>query len=69
MTDDEINFFKYEVDPLECPRCHSPMKVIAVITEPEEVQKIPRNLVKIGRGRFIWGNISFLLIYYLLYSF
>ena len=40
----------YEVDPLECPRCHSPMKVIAVITEPEEVQKILRHLVKVGRS-------------------
>ena len=54
----------YEVDPLECPRCHSPMKVIAVITEPEEVRKILRHpgcmaeqqpqaatrLVKIGRS-------------------
>ena len=49
MTDDEINFFKYEVDPLECPRCHSPMKVIVVITEVEEVRKILRHLVKVGR--------------------
>ena len=32
----------YEVDPLECTRCHSPMKVIAVIIEPEEVRKILR---------------------------
>ncbi len=29
----------YEVDPLECPRCLSPMKVIAVIIDPEEVKK------------------------------
>ncbi len=40
----------YEVDPLECPRCHSPMNVIAVITEPEEVRKILRHLVKVGRS-------------------
>ena len=40
----------YEVDPLECPRCHSPMNVIAVITEPVEVRKILRHLVKIGRS-------------------
>jgi hypothetical protein len=40
----------YEVDPLECPRCHSPMNVIAVITDPEEVHKILRHLVKIGRS-------------------
>jgi len=38
-------------DPLECPRCRSPMKVIAVITEPEEVKKILRHLVKVGPGR------------------
>jgi len=30
----------YEVDPLECPRCHAPMNVIAVITDPEEIHKI-----------------------------
>jgi hypothetical protein len=24
----------YEVDPLECPCCHSSMNVIAVITDP-----------------------------------
>jgi hypothetical protein len=40
----------YEVDPPECPRRHSPMNVIAVITEPEEVPKILRHLVKIGRS-------------------
>ena len=40
----------YEVDPLECPRCHSPMNVIAVITEPAEVKKILRHLVKVGRS-------------------
>ena len=40
----------YEVDPLECPRCHSPMNVIAVITDPQEVRKMLRHLVKIGRS-------------------
>ena len=40
----------YEVDPLERIRCGSPMKVIAVFTEPEEVRKILRHLVKIGRS-------------------
>jgi hypothetical protein len=38
----------YEVDPLECLHCHSPMKVIAVITDPEKVRKILRHLAKIG---------------------
>jgi len=40
----------YEVDPLECPHCHSPMNVIVVITDPEEVRKILRHLVKTGRS-------------------
>ena len=31
----------YEVNPLECAKCHSPMKILAVITDPEEVKKIP----------------------------
>ncbi len=40
----------YEVDPLTCSRCGSPMQILAVITEPEEVHKILRHLVKIGRS-------------------
>ncbi len=39
----------YEVDPLTCSRCGSEMRVLAIITEPKEVQKILRHLVKIGR--------------------
>ena len=34
----------YEVDPLECPRCHSPMKIIAFLQQPSEIQKIADNL-------------------------
>jgi hypothetical protein len=30
----------YEVDPLICPKCRSKMKIIAVITDPSEVNKI-----------------------------
>jgi hypothetical protein len=30
----------YEVDPLVCPRCSAPMRILAVITEPGEVCKI-----------------------------
>jgi hypothetical protein len=41
----------YEVDPLVCPRCSAPMRILAVITEPEEVRKILRHLVKSGRSR------------------
>lgn len=39
----------YEVDPLICPRCGSEMKLIAVITDPAEVRKILRHLIKTGR--------------------
>jgi len=30
----------YEVDPLVCPKCRNEMKIIAVITDPSEVNKI-----------------------------
>ena len=40
----------YEVDPMTCSRCGSSMRILAVITEPEEVRKILRHLVKIGRS-------------------
>jgi hypothetical protein len=40
----------YEVNPFVCPCCSAPMRVLAVITEPQEVRKILRHLVKIGRS-------------------
>jgi hypothetical protein len=40
----------YEVDPMICPRCSAQMRVLAVITEPQEIRKILRHLVKIGRS-------------------
>jgi len=40
----------YEVHPLICPRCSAQMRILAVITEPQEVRKILRHLVKIGRS-------------------
>jgi hypothetical protein len=40
----------YEVDPLTCSRCGSPMRILAVITDPAEVKKILRHLVKVGRS-------------------
>ena len=40
----------YEVDPMTCSRCGSPMRILAVITEPQEVCKILRHLLKIGRS-------------------
>jgi hypothetical protein len=39
----------YEVDPLSCPRCGKPMKVLAVITDPTQVFKILRHLIKIAK--------------------
>ena len=40
----------YEVNPFVCPCCSAPMRVLATITEPEQVRKILRHLVKIGRS-------------------
>ena len=39
----------YEADPLRCARCRSPMKIIAVITDPAQVLRILRHLVKTGK--------------------
>ena len=39
----------YGVDPLVCPRCASAMKILAVIIDPTETEKILKHLVKIGR--------------------
>jgi len=55
----------YEVDPMTCSRCGSPMRILAVITEPEEVRNDPCNQRLPG----IWskpvahrpGSISFRL--------
>jgi hypothetical protein len=38
----------YEVDVLCCPRCGSEMKVLALITDPQQVRRILRHLVKTG---------------------
>ena len=38
----------YGTDPLICPKCGSPMKIIAIIMEPEETIRILRHLIKIG---------------------
>jgi hypothetical protein len=40
----------YESHPLTCPQCGSEMKLIAVITDPAEVRKILRHLIKAGRA-------------------
>jgi hypothetical protein len=36
----------YEIDPMVCPKCGSEMKVIAIIQEPAEIDRILRHLVK-----------------------
>jgi hypothetical protein len=38
----------YEVDVLRCCRCGSPMKALAVITDPPEVRRILLHLIKTG---------------------
>jgi len=40
----------YEVDPFLCPWCGGEMKVIAVIMDPVEVEKILKHLVKTGKS-------------------
>ena len=30
----------YEVDPLACPRCAAPMRIVAVITDPAVITRI-----------------------------
>jgi len=39
----------YEVDPLACPRCGGPRRVIALIQEPKVIDRILKHLR--GRGR------------------
>ena len=36
------------MDALRCSRCGSPMKVLAVITDPPGVRRILLNLIKTG---------------------
>ena len=40
----------YEIDPVVCPDCGAEMTVIAVIESPEEISRIMRHLIKIGRA-------------------
>ena len=40
----------YEVHPFTCPKCQSDMSIIAVIMDPEEINKILQHLVKVGRS-------------------
>ncbi len=34
----------YEVDPFTCPRCSGPMKIVAVIEQPETIRQIRHHL-------------------------
>ena len=34
----------YEADPLECPKCHGPMRIIAPINDPAVVRRILEHL-------------------------
>ena len=34
----------YEVDPFTCPRCSGPMKIVAVIEQPETIRQILQHL-------------------------
>ena len=38
----------YEVDPLVCPRCGGPMRIIAFIIEPKVIAKIRAHLAAKG---------------------
>ena len=40
----------YEVDPMTCLKCGADMKVIAVIEDPDDLKRILRHLIKIGRS-------------------
>jgi hypothetical protein len=40
----------YEVDPMMCPKCGGDMKVIAIIEDPDELRRVLRHLVKVGRS-------------------
>jgi hypothetical protein len=34
----------YEVDPLECPKCNGPMRIIALIDDPRVIRRILEHL-------------------------
>ena len=40
----------YEVDPFVCPKCGVEMKVIAIIEDADELKRILRHLIKVGRS-------------------
>ena len=40
----------YQADPLVCRRCGSPMRIVALITEPQQVRKSLLHLIKTGKA-------------------
>jgi len=34
----------YEIDPLECPKCRSQMRIVAFVQDPQEIKKIMQSL-------------------------
>jgi hypothetical protein len=38
-----------EIDPLVCPKCGSEMKILAIILDSYEINKILKHLVMIGK--------------------
>ena len=40
----------YSTDSLVCPCCGSEMKIITFIFDPDEVRKILRHLINVGRS-------------------
>ncbi len=53
----------YEINPLVCPQCGGDMKVVVVIMDSVEVEKILRHLVKLVFLGNICGIHSFFLDY------
>jgi len=43
-------FVRNGESPLICPRCGNSMRVLAIITDPSQVDRILRHLIKIGRA-------------------
>lgn len=45
----------YEIDPLECPKCKSPMRIAAFITDPVALKQILRSLgLRSSKGLSFW---------------
>ena len=40
----------YNVNPLECHKCGSEMRIIAIITNKVEIRKILKHLIKTGKA-------------------